>query len=222
MFEEEKKAIENLEKIQGISARQYTSLISIYNSMNTEFFNGELPDVILMLDYSRETVAGFFQHERFTEKGSGNKKSVISLNPDIFKEKEEERSCSTFLHEMCHCWEYYCTQTRPKGGYHDSVWSKKMEELGLKPVFLNSHRTKVTHEVVPEGHFTTWFQGLQEKEGIFILLADLQLKSAFEHKGKYTKKTKYVCPGCNSVVWGRPGLQVTCGDCGEAFEEEIK
>jgi hypothetical protein len=39
-----------------------------------------------------------------------------------------------------------------------------------------------------------------------------------ETSGKYNSKTKYSCP-CGNNVWGKPGLNIMCGECGEAFGE---
>jgi hypothetical protein len=33
-------------------------------------------------------------------------------------------------------------------------------------------------------------------------------------------KVKYTCPGCAANVWGKPGLVVVCGECGEPFSSE--
>jgi hypothetical protein len=35
---------------------------------------------------------------------------------------------------------------------------------------------------------------------------------------KYNSKTKYSCP-CGNNVWGRPGLNIVCGECKEEFSE---
>lgn len=32
-------------------------------------------------------------------------------------------------------------------------------------------------------------------------------------------KTKYCCPSCQTKVWGKRGLAITCGDCNQAFHE---
>lgn len=36
---------------------------------------------------------------------------------------------------------------------------------------------------------------------------------------KKSSKTKYSCP-CGFNVWGKPGLNIQCGDCGGSFKEE--
>ncbi len=30
-------------------------------------------------------------------------------------------------------------------------------------------------------------------------------------------KTRYNCPGCHASVWGKPGLNILCGDCGMPY-----
>jgi len=36
------------------------------------------------------------------------------------------------------------------------------------------------------------------------------------------QKTRYHCSGCNTNVWGKPGLKITCGECNLPFEIENK
>jgi len=33
-------------------------------------------------------------------------------------------------------------------------------------------------------------------------------------------KVKYVCPTCGAQVWGKPDLNVLCGDCSEELEPD--
>ncbi|MDR0639968.1 MAG: SprT-like domain-containing protein [Spirochaetaceae bacterium] len=37
-----------------------------------------------------------------------------------------------------------------------------------------------------------------------------------EPSGVYNSKSKYSCP-CGNNVWGKPGLNIVCGECGEPF-----
>ena len=35
-------------------------------------------------------------------------------------------------------------------------------------------------------------------------------------KGKAAPtRAKFVCPGCKAAAWGKPGLNLICGDCGQ-------
>lgn len=41
-----------------------------------------------------------------------------------------------------------------------------------------------------------------------------------KHGGKRNRnKTTYSCPVCGSKIWGKPGLNIKCGDCHETFLE---
>jgi hypothetical protein len=47
------------------------------------------------------------------------------------------------------------------------------------------------------------------------LVPDEQLQAAARKK----VKSRYSCPHCQTNVWGKPGLKLLCGECGEAYEE---
>jgi predicted SprT family Zn-dependent metalloprotease len=48
------------------------------------------------------------------------------------------------------------------------------------------------------------------------LVPDEQLQAAARKK----VKSRYSCPHCQTNVWGKPGLKLLCGECGEAYEEQ--
>jgi hypothetical protein len=48
------------------------------------------------------------------------------------------------------------------------------------------------------------------------LVPDEQLQEAARKK----VKSCYSCPHCKTNVWGKPGLKLLCGECGEAYEEQ--
>jgi hypothetical protein len=37
---------------------------------------------------------------------------------------------------------------------------------------------------------------------------------------KAASKTKFTCPGCGANAWGKPDLNLVCGDCDERMEAE--
>jgi hypothetical protein len=32
-------------------------------------------------------------------------------------------------------------------------------------------------------------------------------------------KTTYICPSCNAKIWGKPEMNIICGECEEQFEK---
>ena len=60
---------------------------------------------------------------------------------------------------------------------------------------------------------------LKEKELIINALSKIeiiQMKPAGNNGDK--NKKKYTCPGCDNNVWGKPKLNLICGDCLKKFE----
>jgi hypothetical protein len=104
---------------------------------------------------------------------------------------------------------------------------------------------KVSHYINSEGPFIRAFQQLAEEDLKALRLKYLpafSIKKPERRKPKktetggigtgeadggedgpegkietYNSKSKYSCP-CGNNVWGKPGLNIVCGDCGGAFE----
>ncbi len=47
--------------------------------------------------------------------------------------------------------------------------------------------------------------------------AELQWKDAPARGAR--NKVRYVCPGCDATVWGKPALNILCGDCRLPFQD---
>jgi hypothetical protein len=50
---------------------------------------------------------------------------------------------------------------------------------------------------------------------------NLELAPAPAKEPAAKNKIKYTCPGCEANVWGKPDLNVKCGDCDDVFEAAI-
>ena len=62
--------------------------------------------------------------------------------------------------------------------------------------------------------------GLAEAFGMDTQLADtLDIKISRLTQNKQGNRSKYTCPECDTNLWGRPGLNIQCGDCQIAFDE---
>ena len=57
---------------------------------------------------------------------------------------------------------------------------------------------------------------IENEEAKFI-----KLKSEGEKKAKAKNKTKYVCTGCETNIWGKAGLNLHCNECDMDFEEDV-
>lgn len=61
-----------------------------------------------------------------------------------------------------------------------------------------------------------------EVEAAIDLIEKAQKSAKAAETREKKKKLAYVCPSCQSKVWGKPELNIACGDCNEAFEVETE
>lgn len=61
-----------------------------------------------------------------------------------------------------------------------------------------------------------------EVEAAIDLIEKAQKAAKAAETREKKKKLAYVCPSCQSKVWGKPELNIACGDCNEAFEIEAE
>jgi|WetSurMetagenome_2_1015567.scaffolds.fasta_scaffold22086_3 predicted SprT family Zn-dependent metalloprotease len=208
----------------SVSMEQFQIMNDFYNLLNKRFFNGELPEVVLLIDYHTRTAAGYFSYEKFTKKSDSScKVSCIGLNPDTFY-REAEYVLEVLLHEMCHCYECYRVHKAPKDGYHTKIWASRMKEVGLDPVFLNKSRTKVTDKPIEGGLFIQFLSEVPNKEKIIQIIStvtqqDSNPEGTGNEKGHKGSKVKYACK-CGNNVWGKPGLKFYCPVCKQFYLED--
>lgn len=132
----------------------YAELQQAYDYFNEELFDSELPNLILTMQRGKNTF-GYFAPERFVGK---SQLSELAMNPDYFGCRSLADTLSTLVHEMCHVWQFYSPVKKCRGGYHDRIWGKKMEELGLMPSNTGQPNGKktgqsMTHYIVRGGKF---------------------------------------------------------------------
>jgi predicted SprT family Zn-dependent metalloprotease len=229
-----------------ITTVQFKTLDDLYRFYNKGLFAGKLAECIVNMSRKNGTY-GFFVAHRWKSADAGEDKIIheISLNPDHLGRPSIEWH-ATLVHEMCHLWQQDFGHPS-RGAYHNKEWAYKMDTIGLIPSDTGEPGGKktgqnMTHYINPEGAFMRIFNSLTTET-----LEALRIKylPAFQHttlpprrravdgrtKGleepdnegggeteKYNSKTKYSCP-CGNNVWGRPGLDIVCGECGEEFSE---
>lgn len=96
---------------------------------------------------------------------------------------------------MTHLWQYHFGKPGRRG-YHNKEWANKMESIGLMPSSTGQ----------PGGDKT----GDKMAEGLSEMLMEMP-------EQKQTR-AKFTCPECGVNVWGKPSLNLICGDCDVTFE----
>lgn len=222
--------------------QQFKSLNGAYKYFNRKLFGNELPGCILNFSRLKGT-HGFLAPERWKrigEKDFGTHE--ISLTPttlyrsplDIF---------STLVHEMAHLWQWEFGNPS-RNGYHNKEWAAKMKEIGLIPSNTGKPGGKetgqsMTHYIKEDGPYHKAFGKMPERYILpFTSLDGEVMKMLIEGGNRSSgregddrserlrklrppsrKKTKYSCSGCQANVWGKPGLQLICGECDQAFQK---
>jgi len=204
-----------------------------YEYFNTELFDSALPHCLIT--YTRlKRVFGYFCPDRF-ERSNGEVWSEIALNPSYLALRSDEQSLSTLVHEQCHLWRHYLGPENQKGGrgsggYHDLVWARKMQEVGLEPSSTGAPGgaktgNRVSHWIIPGGRFDVACSALLES-GFSILWRDRLIRATkpadpngddgSEKKPK-RDRIKFSCPQCTLNAWAKPSAKLTCTTCGVAM-----
>lgn len=208
---------------KNISQTQYTLLQEAFDHYNETLFDGSLPAAVITIDSRSGKFHGLYQTEKMESTDNKDEKlSVITLQADTMN-RDPEIVLSTFVHEMAHHWQY-AFGTPSRNGYHNKEWADKMESIGLTPSNTGEPGGKrtgsqMTHYITPGGKFEQATADFLTKEKTAILFAGIKRPTG-KASQKSRNKIKYTCPTCSTNIWGKPGLNVQCTDCAEAFTEQ--
>jgi predicted SprT family Zn-dependent metalloprotease len=200
--------------------RTYASLDAAYEFFNRHLFGGELPPCLITMQRHKGAY-GYFHAQRCGRMDDARQVvDEIALNPAHFGERTPEAILSTLVHEMVHLWQHHFGSPS-RTGYHNREWAAKMREVGLVPSATGGPGgketgQKVSHYVEPGGPFARAFARLDAPA---VLYQDLDGDDDARRR-KAASKTKYTCAGCGLNAWAKPGVNLVCGDCGEAMEAE--
>lgn len=218
---------------------QFLALNHAYQYYNLALFDGKLPGCILNFSRKKGT-HGFMAPNRWRRvQEQDHSTHEISLTPYTLY-REPVLVFSTLVHEQCHLWQVEFGSPS-RSGYHNKEWAEKMKEVGLQPSDTGQQGGKetgqhMTHYIIEGGRYEKAFQEMPEQYVLpFTSLEGDLMKSLLiggvtgkpgepqptgtvTVGGKSREKTKYTCPGCRVNVWGKPNLNLNCGDCNEKLE----
>ena len=207
---------------------EYSELAVVYGHMNKNLFKGTLPDCLITLQHGQR-FAAYFCRDKFRGRKKNIKTHEIALNTDVYVVQEDVEILSSLVHEMVHLWQ--CAFGSPsRGGYHNKQWANKMESVGLMPSDTGQPGGRKTGQsmsdyIIPGGIFEKVAKGyLKSGKGISwqsniypIVAGDPGDPEPAERAQNKKNKIKYSCPGCNANAWGKPELNLICGDCEEHY-----
>lgn len=200
------------------TTEQYLNLQAAYNYFNKHLFADGLADCVITLRNHGKRTLGLFHAEQWTDADGKAKCHEIALAP-AFLDRPLEDVFSTLVHEMCHLWQQ--DHGKPgRNGYHNKEWGDKMKDVGLYPSNTGKEGGKetgqqMTHYTVDGGPFAVAFEKMPDA----IRLPWIGVKPGEKEK-KSPVKIKYQCPDCETCAWGKPNMNLVCGECDEQLEAE--
>lgn len=208
---------------QSPTAQAYSELQEAYDHFNAALFNNELPPCLITLQRKGRRTFGYYAPNRFGTT-SGKTTDEIALNPRWFKERPFIDVLSTLVHEMVHLWQHHFGRPS-RTNYHNREWAGEMLRLGLHPSHTGSPGGRMTgqqmtHYVVSGGRFEVAAKELLER-ALAITWFDLDaavlmpkgLEPFLATPRRAGRRTKFFCPQCSAQAWGKPSLNLICGDC---------
>jgi len=194
---------------------QFAAFQAMFNHFNTTLFGGRLPHVFL--NFSRHANCyGFFAAKRWERDGETKKLHEISLNPSYLKHRGQRAVVSTLVHEMVHLWQEEFGKPGRRG-YHNAQWANKMEAIGLMPSSTAAPGGKrvgdrVSHYVIEGGPFAQAFAAMPTE--YLLPWVCWEVEAIAIKKPRRASKVKFTCgAACGANAWGKPGLQLVCGEC---------
>ena len=183
-----------------------------YGVFNREYFNGELPMVMITIQSSLKAY-GHCTTKKIWASGS-DRYYELNLSAEYLS-RPIENVLATLVHEMVHiyCMETGIKDTSNNGRYHNKRFKTEAEMRDLKIAYAPTIGWSVTEPTeVFIRNVKNW--GLYDACENYRLGA-LQTDSA-EGTDKPRKKTstrKYYCPVCGNSVRATKDVNILCMDC---------
>ena len=152
----------------------------------------------------------------------------------------------TLVHEMVHAWQQHFGKPSRRS-YHNKEWSDLMESIGLMPSDTGKEGgkrvgQKMADYVIEGGRFLNSFESLRSKAFNLTWRDRYPVREQIQqlHNGAIEALTpeamaeagivvalpksiptreKFMCPKCAASAWGKPSLNLVCGDCSTAFKK---
>lgn len=189
-----------------------------FDHFNRELFGDTLPPAVITLQ-RKKGAGGYFWPDIFKNRQANTVTAhEIALNPETFVGLTDRTILSYLVHEMAHHWQEEFGKPG-KGAYHNQEWADKMLELGLKPISYDNPGgmtgRKLNHEIIEGAAFDDACNALLSEGYIVTWQAQPEMRKRSDPK---KNKVKYCCPGCEAKAWGKPNLNIRCGDCDTSME----
>ena len=208
------KQLTNYKRVTGY-------LDKIFNLLNAEYFNSELPKVVLTVQSTPKAYGHFTRYDAWHCNDTGYKEINIGAGT---LDRPIENITATLLHEMIHL---YCNIHNIKdvsrsGTYHNSRFKSEAERRGL----IIEYNPRIGHSITSPSEDLIAFCIDNDLENIQISRNDFYgfftggAAGGKSVTGSPPKRTgnnsrRYVCPVCGSIARTTKDMLLICGTCME-------
>lgn len=202
-------------------SRAVGQLEKMYNTINTDLFNGELPTPIITVQ-SKPGTYGHCSNAKVW-RNKENEQYEMNITAETLNVEIEE-VLDTLIHEMIHmyCRENGIQEVSRSGKYHNGKFKAIAEEKGLICYKAGQYgwntqgkgNDKLTEYALEKG----WSEikisrgGYQKSR---VLTSDTQNSTGQQTSGERRPSStrKYQCPCCKNSVRATKAVNILCGDC---------
>lgn len=196
-----------------------TELKSIYDSLNRDYYENKLPEVVITVQSSPKGKAyGWYAKDRWGIEADKEKAfDEINISAEYLS-RPIENIVSTMQHEMVHL---YCAvndikDTSNNNVYHNKKFKEEAEKRGLS---IEKAQTIGWSATTPTDEFVGYIKDLGVGKDAFRFFRKMPFGKV--KVTKTTKKTtKYTCPCCEISVRGETDLEIECKKCGVLMESK--
>lgn len=207
-------------------SRAVSQLEHIYNSLNTDFFSGELPMPIITVQSKPGTFGHCTTAKVWQRKDGGAYE--LNIAAEVLNYPIEE-TLDTMLHEMVHL---YCRENQIKevsrgGKYHNKKFKEIAEAHGLTCIPCGQYGWNTTpgDNLVEYALSKGWNEIRIGRSKIPPMLHVGATGTAQGGAGQFqggkrpSSTRKLVCPCCGQSVRATKKVNILCGDCMVKMEE---
>jgi len=198
----------------------FGALQNAYNDFRKHLFNNRLSKVVLTLNRDSHSW-GYYQHRGWVKEGSINRPEI---NNPFGLYRESKIVMSTLVHEMVHHQQYQFGKPG-RGRYRNKQFAQLMIAVGLVCSSTGRPEGKQTgdrmsHYLDDAGAFAKVFAAMPKEYLLpfkpYYHDSQRALPNRTASGAADNSKTKFTCTNCGNAAWGKPSLNIICGDCNPA------
>lgn len=201
-------------------SRAVSQLEHIFNALNTDFFDGELPVPIITVQ-SKPGTYGHCTTAKVWQRGDGGAYE-LNIAAEVLNYPIEE-ILDTLLHELCHlyCREHGIKEVSRGGKYHNRRFKAEAERRGLTCVPCGQYGWNTTpgDNLIEYALSKGWSEIKIGRASVPPVIrtgagGTAQAGANTAQGGKRPSSTrKLICPRCGQSVRATRKVHILCGDC---------